>query len=246
MPSANAVRLQIEHKLAHRFPAALTPIQRTVRETAAVGVPEIDRLLDGGLPVGVISEITGPASSGRTCLALSFVAQRTKAGQVCAWVDVGNSLDPESAAANGVDLRRMLWVRCEQGCGKQRSGANQALSATDLLLRAGGFAAVVLDLGGLDARHAGLIPLSTWYSFKQSADLSRCSLVVVGATAYAQASAAVVLECSSAEGCTFGRTVLRGAVFEVRQTRAKTAPPSLARKPPISTWTAESPWEVER
>jgi len=112
MPTASALRHEIEQKLATSFPTALTPSSRTIRESATVGIQEIDELLDGGLPIGAITEITGPASSGRTCLALSFVAERTKAGPVCAWVDVGNALDPESAAASGVNLRRLLWVRC--------------------------------------------------------------------------------------------------------------------------------------
>lgn len=236
--------------MANRFPAALTPTTRTVRETAGVGIPEIDRLLDGGLPVGAISELTGPATSGRTSIALSFLAERTNAGQVCAWVDVGNSLDPESAAASGVDLRRMLWVRCQscipQAKRKQRSRPNQALSATDLLLRAGGFAAIVLDMGDMESEHGKLIPLSAWSSFKQSADKSRCSLVVLGKSPYAQASAAVVVECSPSKMRTFGRNVLCGSAFDVRLIREETSPLCNARKPPVSIWAVDSAWEIER
>ncbi|MEI9967862.1 MAG: ATPase domain-containing protein [Terracidiphilus sp.] len=113
MPSANALRLQIERTLENRFPAALSPVPQTMRETAATGIAEIDSLLSGGFPVGAISEITGPATSGRTCLALAFIAERTSEGKVCAWIDVNDALDPESAAANGVQLRRLLWVRCK-------------------------------------------------------------------------------------------------------------------------------------
>jgi hypothetical protein len=36
----------------------------------------------------------------------------TKAEKVCAWIDVSDSLNPESAAAANVDLSRLLWVRC--------------------------------------------------------------------------------------------------------------------------------------
>ncbi len=113
MPAAAALRLQIEHALASRFPSALTPGPCTIREVAPTGIEEADRLLDGGLPVGAISEITGPASSGRTSLALSFLARRTAEARVCAWVDTNDAFDPESAAANGVDLRQLLWVRCQ-------------------------------------------------------------------------------------------------------------------------------------
>ena len=115
MSAAAALRLQIERTLENRFPAALSPMPQTVRETAPVGIAEIDSLLAGGFPVGAISEITGPATSGRTCLALAFIAERTREGKVCAWVDVNDALDPESAAANGVCLRRLLWVRCRSG-----------------------------------------------------------------------------------------------------------------------------------
>jgi recA bacterial DNA recombination protein len=54
----------------------------------------------------------------RTSVAMSFVAGMTPAGKVCAWLDVSNALDPTSAAAAGVDLTRLLWVRCgvQQQC----------------------------------------------------------------------------------------------------------------------------------
>jgi hypothetical protein len=56
--------------------------------------------------------MVGPECSGRTSVALSFLAQMTQAGRVCCWIDVANTFDPESAAAIGVDLTRLLWVRC--------------------------------------------------------------------------------------------------------------------------------------
>src|SRR5579863_6704092 len=112
MTAAATLRLQIEHALESRFPAALTPAPQTIREVASTGVEEADHLLEGGLPVGAISEITGPASSGRTNLVLAFLARRTAEERVCAWVDTSDTFDPESAAANGVHLRRLLWVRC--------------------------------------------------------------------------------------------------------------------------------------
>lgn len=112
MPSAAALRLEIEHTLAARIPSALTlrpPVERPVLPT---GIAELDSLLQGGLPVGAMTELVGPQCSGRTTLTLSFLSQLTQAGQVCAWIDVADSLDPPSAAAAGVDLARLLWVRC--------------------------------------------------------------------------------------------------------------------------------------
>src|SRR5258705_9497207 len=112
MPSTLTLRQQIEAALADRIPSALTPPPRLLRPVASIGIPAVDELLEGGLPLGAITEMVGPECSGRTSLALSFVSQMTHAGKVCAWVDVSNALDPESAAATGVDLSRLLWVRC--------------------------------------------------------------------------------------------------------------------------------------
>lgn len=112
MASAHLLRLQIEAALSDRIPSALTPAPRVIRPTSPTGIAALDERLGGGLPIGAISELTGPECSGRSSLALSFVAGLTEAGRVCAWVDVSDALDPESAAAVGVDLERLLWVRC--------------------------------------------------------------------------------------------------------------------------------------
>lgn len=112
MPSAATIRLQIEAQLARRIPSALTPARKVIRPVVPTGVSEIDALLEGGLPVGAITEMVGPESSGRTAVALSFIGQFTRAGKVCAWVDVSATLSPESSAAAGIDLARLLWARC--------------------------------------------------------------------------------------------------------------------------------------
>jgi recombination protein RecA len=115
MPSANAIRVQIEASLSRRIPSALSPTAKVLRPTSSTGIPAIDELLEGGLPLGALTEMVGPECSGRTSLALSFLARLTQAGKVCAWIDVSNSLRPESVAAAGVDLEHLLWVRCGVG-----------------------------------------------------------------------------------------------------------------------------------
>src|ERR1700759_3271959 len=112
MPTAAALRAPIEAALAHRIPSALTPVPRSIRPVAATGIREIDVLLEGGLPLGAITEVVGAECSGRTSLALSYLAGMTREGKVCAWVDVSDAFEPESAAAAGMVLRRLLWVRC--------------------------------------------------------------------------------------------------------------------------------------
>ncbi len=250
MPSANALRAQIEQALENRFPSALTPVPRTIRETAPTGVFEVDRLLDGGLPVGAISELTGPDSSGRTSLALAFLAGRTREGMVCAWVDADDAFDAESAAASGVSLKQLLWVRCRSA--NSAAGAkpwtrlDQALRATDLLLQAGGFAALVLDLGGTSPEHACRIPLATWFRFRQAADRTRCSLLVLGQAAFAQSSAAVVLACAPRGAQQNSQTVLTGFAYQIGSGRQRFTPAIGSRKPPASTWSVPSAWQREK
>lgn len=263
MPAATLLRLQIERTLEYRFPAALSPAPRIV-ETAPTGIVEIDDLLDGGLPVGAITEITGPESSGRTSLALAFVGRSTREARLCAWIDTEDALDPESAAANGVALRQLLWVRCRNNAtaakGKPWPRLEQAIRATDLLLQAGGFAALVLDLAGTAPEHARRIPLATWFRFRQAAARTRTSLLVLGRAACAQSSATAVLECSPLSAHEKGNTVLDGFTYRVsRPTRrfgtTSAAPAELrkvptpmnaGRKPPVSDWSAASAWNTEK
>ena len=112
MPSAFTIRMQIESALARKIPSALTPQPRMVRPVVETGIGPLDDLLQGGLPVGAVSELIGPECSGRTSVALSFLARITEANKVCAWIDVSNAFDPASAAEVGVDLKKLLWVRC--------------------------------------------------------------------------------------------------------------------------------------
>lgn len=259
MPSAAALRLQIEQHLEASFPSALTPAPRTISEVASTGIHAADDLLDGGLPIGVITEIHGPASSGRTTFALSFVAQCTAEGRICAWIDAQDALDPESAAANGVNLKQLLWVRCRDACtdkaGHNRPQARpwtrleQALRTTDLLLQAGGFAAIVLDLADIAPEHASRIPLATWFRYRQAADRTRCSLLVLGKAAYAQSSAALAIECSPIASNASGDKVLRGFTYQIQRGRQRFAPSvqainAGARKPPASTWSADVSWDT--
>jgi len=281
MPTASALRLQIEKSLENRFPSALTPVSQTICEMASTGIDEVDELLDGGLPVGAISEITGPASSGRSSLALAFLAQRTAEDRVCAWVDTSDAFDPESAAASEVSLRQLLWVRCSE-ISLPASRANkrtwtrldQALRATDLLLQAAGFAAIVLDLGDVASEHARRIPLATWFRFRHGADRTRCSLIVLGKSTYAQSSAAVALECEAIQPETYpqqietcpsttrkkevfkgkpqwesrqaGGAVLRGFTYKLQRGQRRFSSISIGmRKPPSSTWLASSAWSAD-
>ncbi|HMC62355.1 MAG TPA: ATPase domain-containing protein, partial [Candidatus Solibacter sp.] len=111
MSSAARIRQEIEATLAARIPAALSLRFRNPPELLSTGIAEIDALLHGGLPLGGLTEIAGPACSGRTTLVSSLLAGVTRQGEACAYVDVSDAFDPLSAAAMGMDLGRLLWVR---------------------------------------------------------------------------------------------------------------------------------------
>jgi hypothetical protein len=84
---------------------------RPAPEMLSSGIAAINALT-GGWPRGCLTEICGPASSGRTTLLLAALAAATRRGEFCVLVDASDALDPRSAADAGMDLDRLLWVRC--------------------------------------------------------------------------------------------------------------------------------------
>src|SRR5271169_6005030 len=111
MASAAALRARLESSLPERLSSTLLLRERVAPLTVSTGVAALDALI-GGLPRGALSEIAGLASSGRTGVMLAALAGATRRQEVCALVDASDSFDPASAALAGVDLERLLWVRC--------------------------------------------------------------------------------------------------------------------------------------
>lgn len=345
MPSASALRIQIESILAQRIPSALTPAPKIIRPVAAVGIEALDDALQGGLPIGAISELAGPQCSGRTSVALSFLAKTSLVAKVCAWIDVSNALHPESAAAAGVDLDRLLWVRCgvsasanashtnrndfalPEKClaappvkkgmhgggfgphpryevkglsdavgkllrpevtapkcaepqrrmrnekaieplqpsqsfrtrkpmvsGKPWSRIEQALRVTDLLLQAGGFGAIVLDMGGIAPEYASRVPLATWFRYRAAAERTQTSILLLTQHACAKSSAAIVLHLQPGSALREEKTVFTGVEYrvEVARQRFQTISSNIVplRKPPQRAtdvhWESRNPWAGRR
>src|SRR5579863_7442729 len=99
---------------SERLAAVRTASRLEVRpqpEMLSTGVPEVDAIT-GGLPRGCLSEICGPASSGKTSLLLATIAAATRRGETCVLIDASDSFDPASAAAAGLDFSKLLWIRC--------------------------------------------------------------------------------------------------------------------------------------
>ena len=82
-----------------------------VPDAIKTGVSGLDQQLGGGLPLGQMSEVVGPRSSGRTSLLMAILAAATGRGELVALVDTFDVFDPGTAAAAGVTLDQMLWVR---------------------------------------------------------------------------------------------------------------------------------------
>ncbi len=186
-------------KLDRTLTTAIPPGKGDVAPTALAG---LDAGLHGGLPRGQLSDMAGPRSSGRTTLLLQMLAAATRRGEIAALVDTFDRLDLASVVAAGVDLDRLLWIRGHaisrlhgSGPGPQsgawaaglspRPGAlvdriiERALKALNLVLQAGGFGVVVLDLA--DASPAALhrIPFTTWLRVQRTIEGSDTACVLV-------------------------------------------------------------------
>src|ERR1700689_150343 len=162
-------------RLAGVTPASQLAV-RPAPEMVSSGIAEMDALT-GGLPRGCLTEICGPASSGRTTLLLAALAAATQRGECCVLVDASDALDPQSAAAAGVELDRLLWIRC--GENSPEKSLEQLLRATDLLLESGGFGLIALDLGDLPPQAARRIPLTTWFRFRRAVEHTLTVLLAV-------------------------------------------------------------------
>jgi hypothetical protein len=149
---------------------------RPAPEMVSSGIAAMDALT-GGLPRGSLTEICGPASSGRTTLLLAALAAATRRGECCAVVDASDALDPQSAVAAGVELSRLLWVRC--GENSPEKSLEQLLRATDLLLESGGFGMIALDLGDLPPQAARRIPLTTWFRYRRAVEHTSTVLLAI-------------------------------------------------------------------
>jgi len=132
---------------------------------------------------GAITEVVGRLSSGRTSLLVACLGHLTREGGVVALVDTDHAFDPGSAARAGLDLRRLLWIRC---AGRRPV----ALRATDLLVRCPGFALIGLDVGESPPR----LSLAAAFRLKLAARRSGAALLVIGARRIMGAGASLVFE----------------------------------------------------
>src|SRR5918996_5211018 len=176
-------------KLDRTLNTAWPSLERTDAALVPTGVVELDACLRGGLPRGQLSEIAGPRSSGRTTLLLHLIAAAAGRGEIAALVDTLDRFDLTSACVAGVDLDRLLWVR---GHAITTSGGSslspqalldrivdRALKALNLVLQAGGFGVVALDLADVPAVALKRLPFTTWLRVQRTIEGSDTACVLV-------------------------------------------------------------------
>jgi recombination protein RecA len=178
-------------KLDGTLTSALAPLERADPSALIpTDVAALDACLRGGLPRGQLSELAGPQSSGRTTTLLRMLAAATQRGEIVAVVDAFDRLDVQSAVDAGVDLSRLLWVRGHEirGLGgegargqfRPAEGEERSVKALNLVLQAGGFGIVVLDLADASASDIRRLPYTTWLRIQRTIEGSDTACVLVG------------------------------------------------------------------
>lgn len=217
--SAVVLPLQsLRDEMQSRFDVPFEIRKRPDREQIPTGIPAIDGLTGGGIPRGALTEICGSESSGRTSLVFALVGGATGRGECCAWIDAAGAFDPASAAEAGVELDRILWVNCG-------GNAEHALKSADLLIQAGGFGLVVMDLADTPEAAARRISLASWFRLRHAAERAGTALVAMEREIHARSCSTLQIEMRGVKPVWAGK-LLRGVAARAesrKHYRARTA-----------------------
>jgi hypothetical protein len=206
---ASLARAELESLLRNRkLDGTLTTARPLVEPAGAdgrvpTGLAALDRSLGGGVPRGEVSSIAGPPSSGRTSVMCGLLAAVTGRGEWGALIDTRDTCDPESTAAAGVALSRLLWVRggpvtaAASAAPTIERQVDRALKALALVLQAGGFGLAVLDLADVAPAIVRRLPFTTWLRLARLVEGSRTACVLVGAQAIARSPGGVTIALDS-------------------------------------------------
>ncbi|HUJ93649.1 MAG TPA: hypothetical protein VLW84_00175 [Terriglobales bacterium] len=212
------IRTQIRTQIEEKFPAAFTLYRREDRGVIPTGITPIDSTAQG-VPLHGLTEICGSSlnSSGKTSVLISLLA-RASQDRCCALVDASDSFHPQTGQAAGINLSRLLWVRCGKSKVKLRP-LEQAFKVADILLQSGGFGLIAVDLSNLGERTVRKVPLSTWFRFSRVIEKQSSALVFIEQEPHATSCAQLVLRVQ-AEPRAFSRKLLTGFDLKVEVVRA--------------------------
>jgi hypothetical protein len=181
-------------KLDNTLTTALPSPQRP-DPAAPTGVAALDVRLQGGLPRGQLSEIVGVRSSGRSLLLLQMAGVATRRGELAALVDTLDTFDVTSALSAGIRLERLLWIRGDAiaGAPLMDRAIGRALKAFNLVLQAGGFGLVALDLADVPPAALARIPPTTWLRVQRVIEGSDTACVLLAPQPLARSAGGVTL-----------------------------------------------------
>jgi len=184
-----------DRKLDRTLTTALPPLQHTdAASVLATDLAPLDACLRGGLPRGQLSELAGSRSAGRMTLLWQMTAAATRRGEIAAFVDPVDRLDVASVVAAGVDLDRLLWIRGDTTTASPAErGIERALKAMNLVLQAGGFGLVVIDLADLPSRALNTIPHTTWLRLQRTIEGTDTACVLVVSQPVARSAGGLTL-----------------------------------------------------
>jgi hypothetical protein len=215
MPARAAVEALLRERKLDRTLTTLLPERPAEEAVAALGTDALDRALSGGLARGHVSEVVGPASSGRTSLAWAALAAATKRGESVALIDTFDRFDPPTAHACGLDLSRLLWVRGQSAYARKLSGElrrnraeareafdaseggagtllerviDRAIKALNLVVQSGVCTLVVIDLVDVPATALRRLPASTWFRIERAIEGSDTAVLIVAAQPVARSA----------------------------------------------------------
>ncbi len=200
---ANSALATLESALRARnldrtLTTALPPLERTDPSAyAPAGLTDLDACLRSGLPRGQVSELAGSRSSGRLTLLWRFLAAATRRGEIAAFIDTLDRLDVASAQAAGIDLDRLLWIRGHamaraEGDVLERA-LDRAIKALSLVVQAGGFGLVAIDLADVPPVALKRLPFNTWLRVQRAVEGSDTACVLVGPEPLARSAGGVTL-----------------------------------------------------
>ena len=189
---------------------AVSPLDVEALDRALAGLagPQ-DKKVAGGLPRGQVSEVVGPASSGRTGLVWAALAAATRRGETVALIDTFDRFDPPTAAACGIVLPRLLWVR-GQAVSKTAVAIDpawlpgvravngpgtfvervidRAIKSLNLVVQSGVCTLVAIDLIDVPAQALRRLPASTWFRIERAIEGSDTAVVILAAQSVARSS----------------------------------------------------------
>jgi recA bacterial DNA recombination protein len=208
MPSLARADLELllrERKLDRTLSSAL-PAWRACDDelVAPTELAPLDAQLGGGIPRGQLSEIVGLRSSGRTSVLLRMLAAATARGELVALVDGLDMFDAASASAAGIDFNRLLWIRghvvTNPGMCRDlnQRAVDQAIKALTLVLQAGNFGIVVLDMAEAPGDALRRLPFTTWLRLQRIIEGSQTACVLIGSQPMARSSSGLTVRLNRA------------------------------------------------